>query len=523
MKIIKSIDICATDYLSKTTKDYLLGVNNQNIFPPKPTLELVYENSLNRKFSKKQRIKLVEILLRQYENHKINLNPNSQVYKNIKLLEKSKTFTFTSGQQIHIFLGPLFFLYKIKSLLSLTVNFNNKYSKTQAVPVFWMATEDHDFEEIRKVKLYGKEYFWDSKQGDAVGRILCKGLPELISTIEERADKNLHNKQMFSMLRKHYTPEKTLAEATRAILHEIFETNGLIIINPDDTEFKKIALDSFEKEITNDIIFTNAKLQHETLKKNGYKPVLNPQKTNYFWLENCKRLKIKENQEDAFEIDGEKKLTLSEIIKTPEKLSPNVLSRAIYQETILPNLVYLAGSTEIDYWLLLKSTFEKMKLPYPVLFLRDSAIILSEKTYSDINKLKLEPEDMLKNINELSKICSKEIYNSTLELEEEIKNIYKKIEIIKSKMTDLGYEKAKIEQNIKGLESAISKIKNLIQNDENILKSVSSNNKLKKIKERFFSSKQERNDFAIEYPELFEEINLLDFNKISTSMYFLSI
>lgn len=521
MKVVKSVDIWATDYLSKATKDYILGTGNPEIFPPQPTLQLVLDKSLTKVFSKNERENLVKILLKQYKNDEIKLSKTSKVFKNIILLENENVFSVTTGQQIHIFLGPLFFLYKIKSLLKIASEFNKQKTVNKVVPIFWMASEDHDFEEISSVKLYGKEYRWQAKQGNAVGRIACEGLPQLITSLEERADKTPLNNKMFSLFRKFYTPQNTLAKATRCILHDIFKDEGLIIINPDDDELKKVAVKTLKNELKNNVIFTKAKEQSELLKKSGYKPVLNPQKTNYFWLENGKRHKLKETNDGDFEIKEQKKISLNEISKTPEKLSPNVLSRAIYQETVLPNLVYVAGSTEIEYWLLLTKVFEKSGLQFPVLFLRDSAVILSEKTYNDIKKLKLNPEDFFESHKNILKKVSIEFGNKANEIEDELKKALKNAENLKTKMIDFGYEKIKVELNVKQLENVISKLKNFIQNEENLLNFSPSNDKLVKIKDKFFEAKQERIDFVIEYPELFDSISVTNFTEFTHKTHFL--
>ena len=523
MKIVKSIDITESDYLSKTTKDYLLGKSDNKIFPANPSLQLIYDKSLKKNFSKDQRKNLVEILLSQYKKDNIQLTKTSKVYKNITSLENENIFTCTTGQQIHIFLGPLFFIYKVKSLLKLVKLFNDKNYSTKAVPVFWMASEDHDLDEISFVKLYGKEFRWNTESGNAVGRINCKGLPELIAELENRADKTPENEKLYSLLKKYYNSSNTLSAATRGILHELFEESGLIILNPDDTELKKNAIDIFEKELENKIIYNTAKEQYSLLKKEGYKPVLNPQKVNYFWLENDKRYKIKESDEGEYELSGKRKITKQEILKSPEKLSPNVLARPIYQEVILPNIVYVAGSTEIEYWLLLTHTFQNFGIQFPVLMLRDSAFLLNEKIYNAIKKLKLSPDDFLMNQEVIIKKINNKTNNKLNKIDKKLYNVVERINQITSEMILLGFEKSKVEEMVKDIKSDVIKLKNnslfieqSIAFDKNISESII------KIKNKFFNSKQERIYFFIEYPELFNYLSMSYFTEFESKLYFIS-
>lgn len=521
MKIVKSINISETDYLSKTTKNYINGTAKNNVFNKQPSLDLILKNSLTREFEISKRQTLVNSLLNQYKNDNVSLDAKSEVYKNIISLKENNIFTCTTGQQIHIFLGPLFFIYKIKSLLKIVKLINSQKHKNKVVPVFWMASEDHDFEEISNTKLYGKDYKWEAEAGNAVGRMKCKGLPELINELENKADKTDENKVLYNLLKKHYHEKNTLSAATRGILHDIFEKDGLIIINPDDKAFKELAINVFSEELENNLIYKTANEQFTTLKKNGYKPVLNPQKSNFFWLENESRFKLIESENNNFEYHNGIKISLEEILKNAEKLSPNVLARVLYQESILPNLVYVGGSTEIEYCLLLTKTFEKFKMKFPVLILRDSAIILKEKIYNDIKNLGLYPEDLFLNSNKLiNKVNNKQ--NSLMnKVDLKLNKLEKLLAEINDEMISCKYEKHKIELYIKEFNSTLNKLKNYKSKiDLAVLVENPISEKVLKLKSKFFTSIQERTDFLIEYPNLLS--NNLKFEGLESKFYFLS-
>lgn len=493
--------ITQTPYVTKLAKDYLLGKAIGIDNPLVHSYEEIAEKAKSKEFNLTNRALLVNALLEQYKKDGVELNEDSRVYQNIKSLNESDTFTFTTGQQIHIFLGPLFFIYKIESLLRHVKNFNKENNEFKAVPVFWMASEDHDLDEINYVKLYGETFTWEVESGNAVGRINCKGLPEIINRIEERADKTEENKNLFNLLRRHYLSSKSLAAATRSLLHELFEEEGLIILNPDDKVLKQSFSGVVKNEIEEKVLFKTYNIQNKSLKKHGYEPRVNAQEINYFWLENDKRIKLKINENEIFKGDSNEQLTLDQIVQNIEKLSPNVISRPIYQETILPNLVYIGGSAEVEYWLPLQVTFNKLGIQYPALMQRDSVINITRKNSEAIEKSGFNWVQLFESEKTLA-----ENFNKTAELNNS--EISKKIDSLSSQFEHLGQDLKNKEINsghifkeIHEVQKGLLKLSNLIKDEE--LKLKKSNPVLErvlKIKEKVFDKKQEREVYLVGTP-----------------------
>ncbi len=495
------IPITETPYVSKLAKDYLLGKNIGINNPLVKDYNGLLEKAKTKEFNSEKRLILANVLFEQYKKDGVELNENSPVYQNIQSLKEDNTFSFTTGQQIHILLGPLFFIYKIQSLLRHSSNFNSQKNGYKAVPVFWMATEDHDLEEINYVKLYGETYKWEPKAGGAVGRILCKGLPELIDKIEERADKTEENNMLFSLFKKHYTNNKTLAEATRSLLHEIFGKEGLIIIDPDDKILKQSFIRVAAEEIENKVLFHFYNQQNKILKKSGYDSRVNAQEINYFWLEGDKRIKLKIKNSKIVKDDSDEELELYHILQNSNKLSPNVISRPLYQETVLPNILYIGGSAEVEYWLPLQEVFKNAGLQLPALLQRDSGLIISKKNYNIICKARLHwshllmedkeltthldgtPNDKSNNLTNLIKVISSNMKELKIELEKQgIKNsmVFKEIKEIQKKFSGLSVQL--VDEQIR------------LMQENPVL------NKIFKIKAKYFDIKQERNEFVISYP-----------------------
>lgn len=485
-----------TPYVGKLTRDLLankwVGIEN----PILQSYEQLSEKAKSREFTTEQRAILVSVLHNQYKLDGIDLPSNSKVYQNIESLGQENHFTITTGQQIHLFLGPLFFIYKIESLLRHVQNFNDLFKETQVIPVFWMASEDHDFEEINYVKLYGENYRWETQSGNAVGRIFCEGINELIDVLENRADKNESNKNFFALLRKHYTENKTLSAATRGLLHELFENRGLVILNPDDHQLKEMFMPIALSELSNQVAFSEYNSTLKKLKTEGYNSRVNAQEINYFWLDAKQRTKLRIENKDILIGNTGEKINLKEIEENSSKLSPNVITRPLYQESVLPNIAYVGGNAEIEYWTPLKSTFEKLNLAFPALILRDSRILLSSKNSKIINESGLNWFDLFKTESEIIDILNHKKSN----FETIFNHIFQNYNLLKSELEQSKLMLANGFKDLKEIEKLTHKLSNTITNEElNSKKNAESIQRILKIKQKFFEQKQERDEFSINY------------------------
>ena len=166
---------------------------------------------------------LVEALKHQYAEIK-ELNA---VEANIKALSSENTFTVTTGHQLSLFTGPLYFIVKILHVIKLSERLNSEYPDNRFVPVFWMASEDHDFEEIQSTNLFGKKLTWESEQKGPVGRFDLDGFDafkeEIAAFYKNHPESPIHE------LLETYDGSN-LTEATRKLVHTLFKEYGLAII-----------------------------------------------------------------------------------------------------------------------------------------------------------------------------------------------------------------------------------------------------------------------------------------------------
>lgn len=389
------IDLHATDYIGKTALDFQFQQQNLTEFYPHSLRE---EKALIALSEQKEQFKhrqlLVSSLKKQYTEAGIDLNnpDNSEVRNNIDLLGREKTCTATTGQQIHVFLGPVFVWYKILSVLA-EAKRASEITGVPVVPVFWMASEDHDLEEINHVQLYGQTYTWNTNQSGPVGRMNCDLLPELADQLLERTKNDPDQQSFLSLCKKHYSQGLTFSQATRNIVHELFKDQGLIILDADQEELKSIFIPVLREELEHQTAWNLVSAQNNRLSMQGYPIQVNPREINLFYLKEQKRERIQpapENKSGYF-IQGQAPespaIWIEKLEKSPKDFSPNAILRPVYQEIILPNLIYVCGGSELAYWMQLSDLFKQLDVTYPVLSMRSHALIVRKKVFQKLSDI----------------------------------------------------------------------------------------------------------------------------------------
>lgn len=358
-----------------------------------PSLSGVREqlNEKSKTFTATQRATLLDVLQQQYQG----VVAMKAVQDNIQSLAKATTFTVTTGHQLNVFTGPLYFIYKIVTVINTCRQLQAAYPEYTFVPVYWMASEDHDYDEIKYFRLYGKKYTWHTNQKGAVGRFSLNDFQSLLQEVPGD----------ISVFREAYNKSKTLSEAVRHYINTLFGTDGLVVVDGDDATLKA----AFAAVMSDDILKSKTRsLVHQTntqLEELGYKPQIFCRDINFFYLGNQLRSRIEKKNEKYEVLDTHYTFNESElqqeINEHPQRFSPNVILRPLYQEMILPNLAYVGGPAEIVYWLQLKSVFEFYDVPFPVLLPRNFAMIMEETVVRKFNKTGLTLTDIFEDKNYL--------------------------------------------------------------------------------------------------------------------------
>lgn len=370
----------------------------------------------SKAYSAANRNILAEALLKQYQD----VDLSEPVKQNLNSLKENTTFTITTGHQLNIFTGPLYFIYKIVTVINVCKELKKLYPQYNFVPVYWMASEDHDYEEIKYFRLYGKKYVWETTQTGAVGRFN----PESIKTLFNEIPGDIE-------LFKNAYRQKTLSAAVRYYVNALFSQEGLLVVDADDRALKTL----FQGVIRHDIFeHTPKKLvsdQNSKLESLGYQPQVFARDINFFYLDKNLRSRL-ELLGDTFQVvDTPLQFTKAEIEKMielePEKFSPNVILRPLYQEVILPNLAYAGGPAEVVYWLQLKKVFDHFKVPFPVLMPRNFALIIDAPISRKFEKTGLEYPHLFEEKNFLFNqwIVKNTVHNLSLGKEiQAIANLY---------------------------------------------------------------------------------------------------
>jgi bacillithiol biosynthesis cysteine-adding enzyme BshC len=382
-----------TNYFSKIILDYLDHAEALKPFYAYPPSLQGIQKAIDARKGFGNRKPLVEELIKQYAGIKSDL-----VEKNIQSLLLENTFTITTAHQPNVFTGPLYFVYKILHAIKLAGYCKSSLPQYNFVPVYYMGSEDADLDELGHIFLGGQKIEWKTKQTGCVGRMkVDKEFLKLIELISGQLAVLPFGDQILSLVKTCYQEGVLIQEATFKLVNALFAEYGLIVLIPDNPNLKKLATNIFTDDLVNETPSVIVEKTANKLHAAGYKLQANPREINLFYLKDGMRERIVRVKEKFVTYDSRVTFRDKEILKEltdhPERFSPNVILRGIFQETILPNLVYIGGGGEIAYWLQLKELFENYQVPYPVLLLRNSFLVIDKKWNEKISKLGFSAED----------------------------------------------------------------------------------------------------------------------------------
>ncbi len=444
------------DYLNEKPQLKDLYHRFPNLGNFKLQLEEKAKNFNGNDNGKLKREVLVSVLEKQYESIAIS----KETKQNIQSLINPNAFTVTTGHQLNLFTGPLYFLYKIVSTINLCKELKNEFPKHDFVPIYWMATEDHDFEEINYFNFKHKKISWNKESYGPVGRLSTDGLEAVFTVFESEIGLGKNADDLKNLFKKAYLEHTNLADATRFLANELFSSEGLVVLDADDTDLKKSFIPYIKNELLQQTAF--AKVNETTPLFESYSVQVNPREINLFYIEDNLRERIVfENGSYAVlntKMTFSEEEILTEVENHPEKFSPNVLLRPLYQEIILPNLCYIGGGGELAYWLELKSFFESQHVTFPILLLRNSVLLATKKQVAKADKLQLTWSDLFLNQQELFNQKTKLLSDFTIDFTAQKYTLKKQFDALHemAQTTDksfLGAVKAQEAKQMRGLDN----------------------------------------------------------------------
>ena len=420
---VEKIELDRTGQFGKLFLDYISENKNlRSFYQSSPTIEGLTQQITKKQFSAEYRSTLHQALVSQYEG----LNISESTQKNIELLKEPNTYTVTTGHQLNIFTGPLYFIYKIVSTINLAKRLKEENPDYNFVPVYWMASEDHDFEEIRITHIGDQDVIWECDDTGAVGRFDTSTLSEVVKTVPGQPE----------VFRSAYGQFDKLADSVRCYVNDLFGEYGIVVIEPDDQDLKRLFIPVIEDDLFDHTAEKLVSQEIENLHELGYTTQVNPREINFFYLTDTVRERIV-RKESKFQVNNtEIEFSEAELRKAlqenPERFSPNVIMRPLYQEWILPNIAYLGGPAEVIYWLEYKSMFDHFDIPLPVLLPRNFALFVDRPTNRKLTKTGLGIPDLFKPKHELEKEYLLSNSTKSIELSDQRKAINKILEDIRS-------------------------------------------------------------------------------------------
>ena len=374
--------------------------------------------------------------------------------KNIELLSDSKTMAIVTGQQLGILGGPLYTFYKIITTIKLSRYLSERYDDYNFIPVFWLEGDDHDFNEIRSIKLpddiskiqtisYGKPI----DEEDVKQSVGLLQFDDSINMFIENLGKHLREteftKSLFMQIHNIYKPGKSFKDAFFELVHSVFDKYGLVVLNPLDDKVKKLLKPVFKKEIldfrehTEKLVYVSATLEDIYHAQVKVKPV------NLFLRVEDGRYSI-EPTDNGFKLKRKRKSfsqeELLDILENePQRFSPNVLLRPICQDYLIPTAFYVGGPSEVSYFAQILPLYEFYNLIPPVIYPRSSATIVEKNIGGILDKHSIDVADIfIDTENVKRKILNAVSENS---IDEVFNNIANQIELsfdqLKEKLFDL--------------------------------------------------------------------------------------
>ena len=355
----------------------------------------------NREYA---RGRLTEILKEQ--NQSCGCGPRT--LQNIEALEKDNACAVVTGQQVGLFSGALYTIYKALTAIKLAESLSQRVS-VPVVPIFWLATDDHDFAEINHIDLLDqagqlRRISYDDHPSEA--RVPVGGLKysteieACVDGLDEMTPSSEFKPEILSMLKEAYQPGRTFAEAFSIWVTHLFRAHGLVLIDPSHPDLIAMAQQPLEREISGGSPLSRCAMQSsERLIEKNYTPQVQQQegKLNLFLAEH-ERQPIHIAGDGFVVKDPERRFTRNELVEmardTPHALSPNVLMRPLVQDTILPTLAYVGGPGEIAYLAQLRGAYEEFEIPMPVVYPRKGFTLVERHIGSSLEALSLSIQDV---------------------------------------------------------------------------------------------------------------------------------
>lgn len=374
-----------------------------------------------------KRSTLVQILANQNRNFHCGV----KTLANIDSLVNDTTFAVVTGQQVGLFTGPLYTIYKTLTTMKLAEQLTRRFPDFSFVPIFWLEGEDHDYEEVSKINVLNRsndlttlQYMISGKSAEknvgAVGALqFDDGLVSFFSQVEQALTETEFKPKVLDLFRTAYQKGMTFNRAFVHLMNVLLEDSGLIFLDPSDVELKKLLAPIFERELTETPRTSQLVIDQSAELEKQYHAQVKPRPINLFFFHEAGRYPL-EPHPDGFALKGTRqhfsKEQMHSFLQTsPERFSPNVVLRPICQDSFLPTVSYVAGPSEVAYFAQFKPLYKAFSIPEPIIYPRASITIIEEKVEKVFQRFSLQFVDFVRDVEIVKQRIAAQISDVDLE------------------------------------------------------------------------------------------------------------
>ena len=363
-----------------------------------------------------------------------------ETFANIERLRQADSVVVITGQQAGLFTGPLYTIYKALTAIKLAAQLRDE--GVNAVPMFWIASEDHDFEEVNHCRVVNREgqlvtvayTACSPKEGKPVGHVeLCEEINEDVGELLAALPESEFLPRLAEDLRAAYRPGANFADAFGALMMKFFGRYGVVLINPLDDRLKQVAGEIYERALERAPEFAAALVgASENLVRAGYHAQVytSAEAVPLFMLDEGRRTAMVRREDGVFALKGgEKRLAAAEVLETvrrcPACFSPNVTLRPIVQDFLLPTLAYIGGPAEVAYFAQLRPAYTLLGRVEPVILPRASLTLIEKRHAKTLQKHGLGFTDLFAGQPEvMTKVVERGLDATTAAVFEETERVF---------------------------------------------------------------------------------------------------
>lgn len=354
------------------------------------------------------RREVAALLRRQNES----FGASSETLARIAELEKPDCVAVLTGQQVGLFTGPLYTVYKAITAVRLSEELMRR--GVNAVPIFWMDTEDHDLPEVTRRTLlnpdssietvdYGRSLFGDAMPPFPVGSITIPGrIIQVLADYLERLPETRDKPELRSLLESACRAGLTLAQSFARLLTQVLRKQGLILFDPHAAEAKSLMTGVFRKALVDGESIRSCLIDRsKDLEASGFGAQVSipEHSTPLFFFDDGQRRALEKRGEKFGLKNSSRAFSISQMAEMaaefPERFSPNVLLRPIMQDKLFPTAAYVAGPSELAYFAQVEVLYRLYGRPMPVVWPRNSFTLISQEISVEMDRMGISLEDCL--------------------------------------------------------------------------------------------------------------------------------